>query len=69
MNSTRRNYTWIIPGVDVPFEYPARCFVSGKIDGVTVPCLSAEQQVYFHQGYEPTDRDLHDLAMLRGGVP
>jgi lincosamide nucleotidyltransferase A/C/D/E len=56
------------PDVDVPFEYPARCFVSGKIDGVTVPCLSAEQQVYFHQGYEPTDRDPHDMAMLREEV-
>lgn len=33
----------------------------------TVPCLSAEQQVYFHQGYEPTDRDLHDMARLREG--
>lgn len=48
-----------------PFHYPARCFVTGTILGVTVPCLSAEQQWGFHQGYEPRERDLHDLALLR----
>ncbi|UPZ33961.1 amino acid transporter [Streptomyces sp. LRE541] len=48
-----------------PFGYPAACFVSGTIAGTAVPCLSAEQQVYFHQGYEPADRDRHDMAQLR----
>ncbi|MFD0304903.1 nucleotidyltransferase domain-containing protein [Streptomyces sp. NPDC127119] len=48
-----------------PFAYPARCFVSGTIRGTTVPCLSVEQQVCFHQGYEPADRDRHDMAQLR----
>lgn len=48
-----------------PFVYPAACFVSGTIQGTGVPCLSAEQQVYFHQGYEPADRDRHDMAQLR----
>jgi lincosamide nucleotidyltransferase A/C/D/E len=48
-----------------PFRYPASCFVTGTILGATVPCLSAEQQVFFHQGYEPRERDLHDLALLR----
>ena len=48
-----------------PFSYPADCFVTGEIQNVTVPCLSAEQQVYFHQAYEPTDRDRHDMAHLR----
>jgi lincosamide nucleotidyltransferase A/C/D/E len=51
---------------DRPFAYPARCFVTGTIGGAVVPCLSAEQQVYFHQGYEPKDRDRHDMAQLRG---
>lgn len=51
------------PGAD--FEYPAACFVTGTIQGSAVPCLSARQQVYFHQGYEPTDRDRHDMARLR----
>jgi lincosamide nucleotidyltransferase A/C/D/E len=50
-----------------PFVYPAACFVTGTIRKSTVPCLSAEQQVYFHQGYEPTDRDRHDMAQLRKG--
>lgn len=48
-----------------PFVYPAACFVTGTIRHRAVPCLSAEQQVYFHQGYEPTDRDRHDMARLR----
>jgi lincosamide nucleotidyltransferase A/C/D/E len=50
---------------DQPFVYPASCFVAGTIQGTAVPCLSAEQQVYFHQGYEPADRDRHDMAQLR----
>jgi lincosamide nucleotidyltransferase A/C/D/E len=48
-----------------PFAYPASCFGSGEIQGTAVPCLSAEQQVYFHQGYTPADRDLQDMAQLR----
>ncbi|MFC0541202.1 nucleotidyltransferase domain-containing protein [Kutzneria chonburiensis] len=48
-----------------PFRYPAECFVTGTIGGARVPCLSAEQQVYFHQGYEPTERDRQDMARLR----
>jgi lincosamide nucleotidyltransferase A/C/D/E len=51
------------PGED--FDYPAACFVTGTIQDSAVPCLSAQQQVYFHQGYEPTDRDRHDMAQLR----
>ncbi|WP_328499032.1 amino acid transporter [Streptomyces sp. NBC_00414] len=48
-----------------PFVYPAPSFVGGTIQGIAVPCLSAEQQVHFHQGYEPADRDRHDMAQLR----
>lgn len=48
-----------------PFRYPAGCFVTGTILGTTVPCLSVGQQLHFHQGYEPRERDLHDLALLR----
>ncbi|MFF7341782.1 nucleotidyltransferase domain-containing protein [Streptomyces sp. NPDC008163] len=48
-----------------PFVYPADCFVTGSVGGRPVPCLSAAQQVFFHQGYEPRDRDLHDMAQLR----
>lgn len=39
--------------------------MTGTIGGRTVPCLSAEQQVYFHQGYAPSERDRHDMAQLR----
>jgi lincosamide nucleotidyltransferase A/C/D/E len=39
--------------------------VTGAIAGTAVPCLSAEQQVYFHQGYDPADHDRHDMAQLR----
>ncbi|TXS05001.1 amino acid transporter [Streptomyces sp. col6] len=53
------------PDPERPFIYPSSCFVTGTVKGKTVPCLSAEQQVYFHQGYEPTDRDRHDMTQLR----
>lgn len=48
-----------------PFTYPSSCFETGTVRGMPVPCLSAEQQVSFHQGYEPSDRDRHDMAQLR----
>jgi lincosamide nucleotidyltransferase A/C/D/E len=47
------------------FTYPAECFVTGRIQDAVVPCLSVAQQVYFHQGYEPQEPDLHDMAQLR----
>ncbi|MET9226270.1 hypothetical protein [Lentzea sp. NPDC003310] len=53
----------LTPGA--PFHYPADCFVTGTVLGTTVPCLSADQQWFFHQGYEPREQDLHDLALLR----
>ncbi|SDS25565.1 nucleotidyltransferase domain-containing protein [Microlunatus soli] len=53
------------PDPERPFEYPASCFVTGRIAGSPVGCLSAEQQVYFHRGYEPADHDRHDMAELR----
>ncbi|WP_406134605.1 nucleotidyltransferase domain-containing protein [Streptomyces sp. NBC_01089] len=53
------------PEPERPFIYPSSCFVTGTIKGTPVPCLSAEQQVYFHQGYEPRDRDRHDMTQLR----
>ncbi|MEU4674184.1 hypothetical protein AB0F91_41045 [Amycolatopsis sp. NPDC023774] len=47
------------------FRYPADCFVTGTINGATVPCLSLAQQLRFHQGYEPRLHDLADVAALR----
>ncbi|MFF3312354.1 nucleotidyltransferase domain-containing protein [Streptomyces sp. NPDC002952] len=39
--------------------------MTGTVQQTPVPCLSAEQQVYFHQGYDPSERDRHDMAQLR----
>jgi lincosamide nucleotidyltransferase A/C/D/E len=47
------------------FDYPPDGFDEGLIAGQRVRCLSAEQQRRFHDGYEPRDVDLHDLALLR----
>ncbi|MGV9532234.1 nucleotidyltransferase domain-containing protein [Streptosporangium sandarakinum] len=47
------------------FPYPANAFATGTILGTSIACLSVRQQVHFHQGYEPTDRDRHDMAQLR----
>ncbi|WP_410672631.1 nucleotidyltransferase domain-containing protein [Amycolatopsis sp. cmx-4-68] len=47
------------------FPYPADCFVTGHVDGVEVPCVSAAQQVFFHQGYPPRPHDLADMRALR----
>jgi lincosamide nucleotidyltransferase A/C/D/E len=47
------------------FPYPADCFVTGRVDGVDVPCVSVAQQVFFHQGYAPAPHDLADMRALR----
>lgn len=46
------------------FHYPKHCFTTGTIAGRRVNCLSVEQQLHFHSGYEPRDIDHADLAML-----
>ena len=46
------------------FTYPAACFVTGLIAGHVVPCLSVQQQIDFHTGYEPRGVDLADLRVL-----
>jgi lincosamide nucleotidyltransferase A/C/D/E len=48
------------------FDYPPDAFVTGVLAGHLVPCLSREQQIRFHSGYEPRAVDLHDLALLQG---
>ncbi|WP_410088731.1 nucleotidyltransferase domain-containing protein [Streptomyces sp. t39] len=48
-----------------PFPHPASCFVTGTVRGTPVACLSAEQQVFFHQGYGPAERDRQGVARLR----
>ena len=39
-------------------------FTSGTVDGETVPCLSASLQAALHHGYEITENDRRDMAML-----
>jgi lincosamide nucleotidyltransferase A/C/D/E len=47
------------------YEYAADGFGSGTIEARRVPCLTAEQLVRFHLGYEPLDHDRQDMALLR----
>ena len=43
---------------------PAAFFTLGSLDGVPVPCVSAEAQRLFHRGYEARAADIHDLDLL-----
>jgi lincosamide nucleotidyltransferase A/C/D/E len=51
------------------FLYPAAGFTTGSIGGREVGCITAEQQVAWHSGYEPREVDVADLAVLRQLVP
>jgi lincosamide nucleotidyltransferase A/C/D/E len=46
------------------FRYPPEGFVSGRIGDRTVRCISAEIQMLCHLGYEPKDKDIHDVTSL-----
>jgi lincosamide nucleotidyltransferase A/C/D/E len=48
------------------FEYPTACFITGRIAGHVVPCLSIDQQLRFREGYEPRETDRDDIAVLAG---
>ena len=37
---------------------------TGTIGGVAVQCFTAEAQVLFHQGYEHSEKDVHDVLLL-----
>jgi len=55
----------LTPAGDRWGRYPAPHLQSaGIIGGRTVACISAELQVEFHQGYERSDNDRHDLELL-----
>ena len=43
---------------------PADLAALGSIGGRRVACLSIERQLLAHSGYEPTDRDRADVALL-----
>jgi lincosamide nucleotidyltransferase A/C/D/E len=46
------------------FDYPPEAFDQGSPGGMYVPCLSRDQQLFFHTGYEPRACDLLDRAQL-----
>ena len=46
------------------FRYPPEGFVSGEIGGRIVGCVSPAVQVLCHLGYEPKDKDIHDIVSL-----
>jgi lincosamide nucleotidyltransferase A/C/D/E len=46
------------------FRYPPEGFVTGRVGGEAVPCISAAVQVLCHLGYEPTSKDAHDVLTL-----
>ncbi len=46
------------------FHYPPAAFVTRVFGGRIVPCLSADQQLLFHSGYELRPQDEHDLRQL-----
>jgi len=46
------------------FRYPPEGFVLGRVQGESVPCISAAVQVLCHLGYEPTRKDAHDVLEL-----
>lgn len=50
---------------DEVFHYPPDGFTIGSIARRPVACLTAEQQLRFHGGYELRERDRADLARLR----
>jgi lincosamide nucleotidyltransferase A/C/D/E len=46
------------------FRYPPEGFVTGCIAGRPVRCISAGVQVLCHLGYEPKEKDVHDVRLL-----
>ena len=46
------------------FRYPPEGFVLGRVQGESVPCISARVQVLCHLGYTPTAKDAHDVVEL-----
>ena len=46
------------------FHDPPEAFDQGVLGGVCVPCLSRDEQLPFHTGYQPRAIDLLDLALL-----
>jgi [ribosomal protein S5]-alanine N-acetyltransferase len=50
---------------DEVFHYAPDSFTTGSIAHRSVACLTAEQQIRFHRGYEFRERDREDVARLQ----
>jgi lincosamide nucleotidyltransferase A/C/D/E len=46
------------------FRYPPEGFVTGRVRGLSVRCVSAPVQVLCNLGYEPKDKDIEDVLHL-----
>lgn len=46
------------------WEFPQEFFGTAIFGGRTIPCISLEGQKFFHSGYEPREKDLHDMDVL-----
>jgi len=48
------------------YRYPPQGFTAmGEVNGRRMKCLSAEVQAECHYGYEPDEKDWHDMKILR----
>ena len=46
------------------FRYPPEGFVTGRVAGREVRCVSADVQILCHLGYEPSSKDAGDVLSL-----
>lgn len=46
-------------------DFPRSCFTVGRLNGFAVPCVTAEAQRIFRQGYPHRPVDRHDLDVLQ----
>jgi len=47
------------------YRYPPEGFkASGQLAGRFLPCISGDVQMECHLGYEPVEKDLHDMRLL-----
>ena len=47
------------------WEFPQEYFGKAVFERRTIPCISLEGQKVFHSGYDPKEKDLHDMKILK----
>ena len=67
LGAEREQPAWLAGGG----EAPAEGSVEGSVEGRTIRCASAEDQLLMHQGYEPRPVDVLDVRRIaaRFGLP